>query len=156
RERDLDELVRRRARAGRHLLERDAGARARDVVPVLALVPGERENGRASLARSERREKRGGGLCHRSARRIIDLRGRGPGGGQRGRGPGGGQHGRGQGSVEKLSAVDHGDGAPNATLDGTPSLVMRSCLLLVSLVLACPSLAAADEALWALLRGGDQ
>jgi len=33
---------------------------------------------------------------------------------------------------------------------------MRSCLLLASLVLACPSLAAADEALWALLRGGGQ
>jgi len=33
---------------------------------------------------------------------------------------------------------------------------MRSCLLLLSLVLACPSLAAADEALWELLRGGGQ
>lgn len=33
---------------------------------------------------------------------------------------------------------------------------MRSCLLLASLVLACPSLAAVDEALWALLRGGGQ
>jgi len=33
---------------------------------------------------------------------------------------------------------------------------MRSCLLLVSLVLACPSLATADEALWTLLRGGGQ
>ena len=33
---------------------------------------------------------------------------------------------------------------------------MRSCLLLASLVLACPSLAAVDEAVWALLRGGGQ
>ena len=33
---------------------------------------------------------------------------------------------------------------------------MRSCLLLASLVLACPSLAAVDEALWALLRVGGQ
>jgi len=33
---------------------------------------------------------------------------------------------------------------------------MRSCLLLLSLVLACPSLADADETLWELLRGGGQ
>jgi broad specificity phosphatase PhoE len=33
---------------------------------------------------------------------------------------------------------------------------MRSCLLLASLVLACPSLATADEALWELMRGGGQ
>ena len=53
----------------------------------------------------------------------------------------------GQGSVEKLSAVEHGDGAPNATLDATPSLVMRGYLLLVWLILASPSLAATDETL---------
>jgi len=48
------------------------------------------------------------------------------------------------------------DGAPNATLHVTPSLVMRLCIVLASLVLICPSLAAADEALWDLMRGGGQ
>jgi len=33
---------------------------------------------------------------------------------------------------------------------------MRACLLLLSLVVACPFLASADEAVWELLRGGDQ
>ena len=33
---------------------------------------------------------------------------------------------------------------------------MRFCLLLVSLVLAVPSSAVADEALWRLMRGGGQ
>lgn len=46
--------------------------------------------------------------------------------------------------------------APNATLHVTPSLVMRLCLLLASLLLALPSRAAADEALWQLLRSGGQ
>ena len=63
--------------------------------------------------------------------------------------------------MKQLSATYHMDGAPNATLHATPSLVMRSCpvlasLVVASLVLVCPSVAAADEALWALMRGGGQ
>jgi broad specificity phosphatase PhoE len=45
---------------------------------------------------------------------------------------------------------------PNATLHVTPSLVMRLCLLLASLLLVLPSRAAADETLWQLLRSGGQ
>src|SRR5499433_3012887 len=37
-----------------------------------------------------------------------------------------------------------------------PSLVMRICLVLASLVFLCPPRAAADEALWELMRGGGQ
>ena len=58
--------------------------------------------------------------------------------------------------MEKLTPSEPTHGAPNATLQVTPSLVMRLPLLLVSLVLVLPSRAIADEALWQLMRGGGQ
>jgi phosphohistidine phosphatase SixA len=58
--------------------------------------------------------------------------------------------------MEKLSPADPTHGAPNATLHVTPNPVMRWFVLFATLALAAPSRAAADEALWDLLRSGGQ
>ena len=74
RERGFHELVPGCSCRRRHVLERQAGASARHVVPVHPLVLAEREHGRLALARLERRDEGRGRARHARAGSVLDLR----------------------------------------------------------------------------------
>src|SRR5262245_53579006 len=158
RQRSLHQLVRRRARRGRHVLEGEALAAAGNVMPVEALVVAEREGRRLSMARLQGRQEGDRRARDRQAARVLDLPQRGPcNRGQRGGGD----------TVDELTAADVSHGCPpstpsrfhrprgDGTLRLTESPVLRA-LVAVMLLLVAPSSAVADDALWAQLRGGGQ
>src|SRR5262245_61007970 len=158
RQRGLHQLVRRRPRGRRHVLEGEPLAAAGNVVPVATLVVVERESHRLSLAGLQGRQEGDRRARDRQAAGVLDLRQRRPcDRGQRG----------GRDAVDELTAAEVGHGSPPSTPlrfrcprgDGrlrlTESPMLRP-LVVVMLLLVAPSSAVADDALWARLRGGGQ
>src|SRR4029453_14846049 len=130
-----------------HVLERDAGAALRDVVPVAALVVGERERRGLALRGLERLHEGRGGARHRRARVVVDLCAHRP--------RHGGQHRRDGRSVQELSPAEGTHGSQCYTPLTLSSPGMR-ILLLAVLALVAPAAAVADDAVRGLLRGGAQ